>query len=400
MKIAYVVSRFPAASETFVVRELNALVARGGFEVTLMSLFASVDDFLHPDAAPWAPGLHRPSPTQALGAAAWWLVRRPLRLLAAVGRVIGETRRHPRILGRNLVALALATAHARTVSVERIEHVHAHFASYPSLSAWLCGRLCDVPYSFTAHAHDIFVSDHLLAMKVAEARFVVTISEFNRRFLRDYGGDLRTPVEVVHCGVDPGAYRFRERRIPADGPIRALCVATLQEKKGHRYLLEALASTPKLARVELDLVGGGPLRDELEELARSLGLAERVRFHGPQDEARVRALLDRADLFVLPSIITPDGEMEGLPVALIEALACGVPAVSTRISGIPELIADGHTGALAEPADAAALAAALERLIANGLEMRAGRELVEAQFDVSASAARMATLFAGGGPRP
>jgi colanic acid/amylovoran biosynthesis glycosyltransferase len=393
-KIAYIVSRFPAASETFVVRELNALVADHDVDVILMSLFASGDDFLHTDAGPWLAGLRRSRPAEAATAAGYWLVRRPLRLLGAVARVIAGTWRHPRTLARSIATLPLAAAHARTVRNERISHVHAHFASYPALAAWLCGRLAGVPYSFTAHAYDIFVSQDLLAEKVAGAEFVVTISEFNRRFLRDFGGDRLSPVEVVHAGVDPRQYVFRERTIPSRGPVAALCVATLQEKKGHAVLLEALASVPELERLNVDLVGGGELRVPLEERVAALGLGERVRFLGARDEAEVRARLERADLFVLPSLIAADGQMEGLPVVLIEALACGVPSVSTRLSGIPELISDRDNGVLAEPGDAASLAASLRWVVDGGeLDLAAGRRLVEREFDVRKSAARMAELL-------
>ena len=395
-RVAYVVSRFPAASETFVVRELNAVAEAAPIEITLMSLFPPSDGFVHEDARRWLDGLLRPAPVAAAAATAWWLVRRPLRLLGAACRVIAGAWRNPRVLGRSLLTLPIAAAHARTVSERGIEHVHAHFASYPALAAWLCGRLCDVPYSFTAHAYDIFMSQELLGIKVREAQFVVAISDFNRRFLGGYGGGRETPVEVVHCGVDPARYDFRERALPDSGPVRALCVAGLQEKKGHAVLLEAIAGDPALERLELDLVGGGPLREQLERRAAELGIAGRVRFHGPLEEAEVRELLERADLFVLPSIIASDGQMEGLPVALIEALASGVPAVSTRLSGIPELIADRRTGVLADPADPASLAAALRWLLDGGrLELARGRAEVESDFDVRRSGERMAELLLG-----
>jgi colanic acid/amylovoran biosynthesis glycosyltransferase len=393
-RIAYIVSRFPAASETFIVRELNALVAAAPYDVTLMSLFESRDQFLHPEAVRWAGGLLRPRTSETIAASLEWLIRRPVRVAGLVAQVIGGTWRHPKTMLRSFATLPIAAAHARTVRIRGIAHVHAHFAAYPALAAWACGRLCDVPYSFTAHAYDIFVSQDLLKRKIDEAAFVVTISQFNRRFLAAHGGDAATPVHVVHCGVDPTAYRFRERSIPARGPVRCLCVASLQEKKGHIVLLEALAGEPGLERVTLDLVGGGELREQLEQRAAELGLAGRVRFHGPRTEDEVRAMLDEADMFVLPSLIAADGQMEGLPVALIEALAVGVPTVATRLSGIPELINDGETGTLAEPADPGSLAAALVRVLEGaGVDSAAGRELVERDFDVRRSADRMAELF-------
>jgi glycosyltransferase involved in cell wall biosynthesis len=209
-------------------------------------------------------------------------------------------------------------------------------------------------------------------------------------------------VHVVHCGVDPQAWPARPRAAPAQGPVRALCVASLEEKKGHRVLLRALAGADgSLGRVELDLVGPGALRGELEALARALGLGDRVRFHGALPEPHVAALLGRADLFVLASVVERSGFMEGIPVALMEALAAGVPVVATRLSGVPELVRDGDTGLLAEPGDAASLRAALERAIGDpDAALRravAGRALVEREFDAVAGAARIAELIRGRG---
>jgi glycosyltransferase involved in cell wall biosynthesis len=392
-RVAYVVSRFPAASETFVVRELNALVCDGRFEVTLMSLFPSADDFVHPEAERWMARLQRPGATDVMRALAWCLVSRPTRLASVVTRLVAETWRSPRELTRSLATVGPAAAHALTVRKLGIEHVHAHFASYPALAAWACGRLTGVPYSFTAHAYDIFVSQRMLQTKIAEAAFVVTISRFNRRFLGAYGGNDES-VSVVHCGIDPDLYRFRPRAVPDSGPIRMLCVASLQEKKGHRYLLEALASTPRLARVHLDLVGGGELREQLEDIAASLGIDGRVTFLGPRTEEEVRRLLEDADVFVLPSIVASDGQMEGLPVALIEALASGVPTVATNLSGIPELIQHEQIGILAEPGDVGSMADAIERLIDDShVDAAAGRALVESEFDIHESARALARLF-------
>jgi len=400
VRVGYLVSRFPAASETFVVRELNEVVREADAEVTLMSLFPSSDEFLHPEAERWLPGLLRPTLGEGLRALGGWLLRRPLATAGLIGRIVADCVRSPRVLLRSLATVPIAAAHALNAERLGLDRLHAHFAAYPTLAAWICHRLCGLPYSFTAHAYDIFVDQSMLATKVAEAEFVATISEYNVRFLADHGGGSKTPVHVVHCGVDPDRYEFRPRSAPVTGEVDVLCVASLQEKKGHAYLLEALAGGgPELERVALDLVGGGELREALERRASELGLAERVRFHGARSEVEVRAMLGNADAFVLPSIIGSDGQMEGLPVALIEALACGLPTVATRMSGVPELIEEGRTGWLAEPADPGELAAALRRVVeAEPLQLDRGRELVEREFDVRRSGARMAELF-GAPPR-
>jgi glycosyltransferase involved in cell wall biosynthesis len=391
MKVAYVVSRFPHVSETFIVRELTA-VETEGIELTLLSLFKPADTTVHPIARPWIGRAVRPGPATAAAALAWWALRRPLRLGASVLLAGAGYARRPTLLARALVTLALAAAHARRLQQDGTQHVHAHYATYPLLAAWLCHRLTGVPYSVTAHAHDLFVDRSFLRRRLSDACFAVTISEYNRRFLGEHAR-TSTPVHVVHCGVDPTAHRFRARA-PGPGAVRALCVASLQEYKGHRVLLEALAG---VERVELDLVGGGPLRAELERLASALGLSGRVRFHGPMAEPEVAALLDVADCFVLASVVAADGQMEGVPVALMEALAAGVPVIATRLSGIPELVRDGETGLLAEPGSATDLRRALVALLADPAGSRAraaaGRRLVEVEYDLRASAGALARLL-------
>jgi colanic acid/amylovoran biosynthesis glycosyltransferase len=398
MRVAYLVSRFPHVSETFIVRELTA-VAEQGVDVTLLSLFPPVDRTVHPVARPWLATAQRPGPAAALAGVAWWVRRRPRRLAGSVLLAVGGYARHPTLLVRAMVTLALAAAHARRLAEEGTEHVHAHYATYPLLAAWLCHRLTGVPYSFTAHAHDLFVDRSFLRRRVADARFAVAISDYNRRFLLAHT-DGRTPIHVVHCGVDPGVYRFRPRA-PTAGLVRAICVASLQEYKGHEVLLRAVAEGgPELARLELDLVGGGPLRGDLERLVHALGLAPRVRFHGTLTEPQVTALLDRADCAVLASVVAHDGQMDGIPVALMEALAAGVPVIATRLSGVPELVRDGETGLLAEPGSVTDLRRALRALLAepDGARARAeaGRRLVESEFDVRASAARLVELLRDG----
>jgi len=394
VRIAYVVSRFPDPSETFVLRELNAVARRPGVELELFSLFGPKNPFVHPDAEAWVPRLHRATPRAAVVGLLWWTARRPLRLARSLATVFAAHLRQPRRLLRALVACGPAAAHARTMRALAIEHVHAHFATYPALAAWLAHRLLDVPYSFTAHAHDIYIDQLQLGTLVREASAVATISDFNRTLLQPYGAGGATPVTLVRCGVNPAAYAFRPRTVPAEGPVKAICVATLNELKGHGVLLDALAQGgPELERVQLDLVGSGPLEAQLRAQAQRLGIAGRVRFHGTRSEREVAELLGAADLFVLASVRTPIGWMDGIPVALMEALAAGLPVIASCLSGIPELVRDGETGVLAAPGDAADLARAFERVLADPeatlARAHAGRALIEREFDIERSAERM-----------
>ena len=226
------------------------------------------------------------------------------------GSVFFGYARRPRMLARALATLPLAAAHARLAKRLSLEHVHAHYATWPALSAWVCHRLAGVPYSFTVHAHDIFVDQSFLGRRVEDAAYVVAISEYNRRFLGDHRGEA-TRVEVVHCGIEPANYRYRPRCPSPSGQVRALCVASLQEYKGHADLLRAISGSAALGRLSLDLVGDGELRDSLVAEAGRLGLGDRVVFHGSLPEARVTELLDEADLFVCPARWRRTGRWRG-----------------------------------------------------------------------------------------
>ncbi|OFB39986.1 colanic acid biosynthesis glycosyltransferase WcaL [Mycolicibacterium sp. (ex Dasyatis americana)] len=395
-QIDYLVSRFPVTSETFIVRELDALSRTTGLDIGLRSLFPSPDPQVHEVARPWVAKLVRPGAGASAVALLWALFRHPLVTLSILVDVVRGYAARPGLLVRALATVPIAAAHARDLHPSgRTRHIHAHYATYPALAAWICSRLAGTSYSVTIHAHDLYVDQSMLGPKLDGADFVVTVSEYNRRLLESY---TMTPVHVIHCGIDTNVYPFQPRRIPDNGPIRGLCVASLQEYKGHEVLLRALAlGGPGVDRIELDLIGNGPLRDELQDLAVELGLGSRIRFHGGQSETVVKQALAEADLFVLPSVIAADGQMEGLPVALMESLASGIPTVSTDLSGIPELVIPGRTGLLAIPADAQSLRDTLEQLISAGPALddyaQAGRELVEREFDITATTAAMCALF-------
>lgn len=396
-QIDYLVSRFPVTSETFIVRELDALAATAGCDVGLRSLFPSPDPQVHDIARPWVEKLVRPGIGAGVVGFGWALVRHPLITLSISAAVVKGYAARPGLLVRALATVPIAAAHARDLrSSGRTRHLHAHYATYPALAAWICSRLVGVSYSVTIHAHDLYVDQSMLGVKLDGAEFIVTVSEYNRRMLARY---TSTPVHVIHCGINTAAYPFRPRVIPDHGAIRALCVASLQEYKGHEVLLRALAlGGSGVDRIELDLIGDGPLREELQALATELGISSRIRFHGGQSETAVKQALADADLFVLPSIVAADGQMEGLPVALMEALASGIPTVSTTLSGIPELVIPERTGLLATPDDAQSLRETLERLIASGPVLdeyaRAGHDLVAREFDIAATTSAMRTLFA------
>jgi glycosyltransferase involved in cell wall biosynthesis len=228
---------------------------------------------------------------------------------------------------------------------------------------------------------------------------VVTISDFNKRFITDMAGDhYADKIQMVHCGVDTILFRPTEApRRP--GVFRIVSVGRLVEMKGQRHLVEACRLLNERGiPFECAIIGAGPLEGALRRQIAEAGLEGRVQLAGGQARDAVLARVREADVVVQPSVITPGGRMEGIPVALMEALACERAVIATRVSGIPELVHDGVSGLLVEAGDAIALAEALARL-KHDPELRArlgaaGRRTVLAEFDLNANSALVRELFA------
>jgi glycosyltransferase involved in cell wall biosynthesis len=313
------------------------------------------------------------------------VINHPLRELGDLARIARSLGRRPESFAKSLVVWWRALGLAPVVKAMAPTHVHAHFATYPSTCAWLLARRLKLPFSFTAHAHDIFLEDHLLDEKMRAAAPVVVISDFNRRFLQErVRAAGSADVRIIHCGVRLDQFPFvatgRDAR-------RIVAVGRLDHIKGFEYLVEACALLKKRnVDFRCDVIGTGPLEADLAERIRDKGLSGQVLLLGARKQEEVRAMLNAAGVFALPSVVTERGDRDGIPVALMEAMASGLPVVSTRVSGIPELIEHEVTGLLAPERDAAALAACLERVLqdpAYGAALaRQARAHIEREFDV------------------
>ncbi|MEM1398421.1 MAG: glycosyltransferase family 4 protein, partial [Pseudomonadota bacterium] len=276
------------------------------------------------------------------------------------------------------------------------DHIHAEFAGHPATAAWVISRATGLPYSVSCRAHDIFRTQRLLAQKLGEAAFVRTISEFGKRFLQERVPSVpASRYQVIHSSVDPASIPALDP--PATDPFHIVYVGSLEAKKGVGILLRALKDLP-FDKWHCSIGGGGPDRTGLEVQTNELGLSDKVRFLGPLDIAGVMDLYAGASVVVAPSIIGPGGRAEGIPNVMIEALACQRPAISTAISGIPELIETGRTGLLVEPGSPEQLAEAITQIHgdpAKAFEMAAaGRAKVEAEFSLPVNTRRQLDLFA------
>ncbi len=400
-KVAYIMSRFPKITETFVLYEILEHRRRGD-AVEIYPLMRERQPVSHPDVERLLDSVHfQPFLSPAIVRANWHYLRhKPRGYLGLVAEAVRGNFGSARLLLGALVFLPKSVAFAYEMERSGVTHVHAHFATHPALSAWIVHRLTGIPFSFTAHAHDVFCDRAMLGEKLTAAAFAVAISEHNREFMaQECGEHLREKIHVIHCGVDAG-YFAPPAMAPDSGPLRILCVASLWEMKGHAYLVDACRLLHQRGiDFHCHFIGDGERRTQLVEQIAHAGLQDAFTFLGPQPRGVVLRMLHQAHVKVLASVPLPDGLRDGIPVALMEAMACALPVVSTVVSGIPELVENGVSGILVAPRDPIALANALERL-ARDPELRArmgrsGRDRVLREFNLAANAERLAALFAG-----
>ena len=353
-RITYVLRSFPVLSETFVAGELAELRRRGA-QLQILSLQDSPDSVRHD-----------------------FIARECLDELV--------------ICGQENFRAALREF--------RPELIHAHFATTPTEAARSLAAEFGLPFTFTAHGSDIyFKAPSDFGARAAAAAAIVTVSEVNARYIAERFGVPPGRIRVISCGVDTARFRpaGREgdsspRRGEAAEPPLVLCIARHHPVKNLPLLLEAGAILrDREVRFRCVMIGDGPQRSELEAIRERHGLAQRVEMVGAADQAAVLAWLQRASVAVLAS------HSEGMPVSLMEAGACELPVVATRVGGIPELVQDGVTGLLTPPGDARALAHALERILTDPrlrIEMgQAARRRIEVHFSLEVQVDRLLALW-------
>lgn len=402
VKIAYIMSRFPKLTETFVLYEILAMEALG-IAVEVYPLLRERQTVAHPEVDDWLRRA-RFEPFVSLSilqAHAYFLRREPAKYCKVLMEVLRKTWGSFNFFVGAVGILPKTVRFAYEMQRSGVSHIHAHFATHPALAALIVHRLTGIPFSFTAHGSDLHVDRRMLDVKVAAAAFAVTVSSYNKEVMvGECGEQAREKIRVVHCGIDPEVFAPAPFRRVA-GPLQIICVASFEEVKGHRYLINACA---RLRDSGVDfrchLIGDGPLGNAIRRWIAQARLADRVRVHGAHPRPAVAQMLGQADVAVLASYPTKEGKREGIPVALMEAMASGLPVVSTSISGIPELVESGRTGYLVPPRDAAALADCL-MLLATDEPLRqrmgaAGRRKVLDEFDIRVNTARLLELFLAG----
>ncbi len=396
MRIAYFTNQYPAASHSFIRREIKALETLG-VTVVRYALRSAPDELVDPeDKAEEQITRHilKAGIGEILRSVLAEFFGHPIFAAKAIALALKIGWRSDRGILRHLIYSVEAAVLASWCRRQKIDHLHAHFGTNSAAIAMLAHQFSNITYSFTAHGSEEFEKAILLSLdeKLHYSAFAVCVSSYGRsQLMRWVPAGLWPKIKLVHCGVDQ-AYLDSEATPPADLP-RIVCVGRLCEHKAQLVLVAAASRLRDQGiEFELVLVGDGPMRKEVEEAIGSAGLEQQITITGWATGEEVKAQLTAARAFVLPSF------SENMPVVIMEALALGRPVVSTYVAGIPEMVRPGKTGWLVPASDEAALAEALrevldapiDKLAAMGVE---GRKIVFEEHDVLKEAEKLKKLF-------
>lgn len=399
-RTGYVVKVYPRFSETFVVTEILAR-EEAGEDLAIFALRPTTDARFHPEISRIQAPVHHLSKPTKLGDT-WVAISEAQRELpdfaarfASVLPFLTRIEASEAVQGITLALQAQRTG---------ITRLHVHFASSQARVARIAATLLDIPYTVTTHAKDIFhesVDHPVLADVLGHAEAIVAISDYNRRFLADLLPHLQGRTHLVRNGLDLDRFPYRFPPAP-EGPLRVVAVGRLVEKKGFDVLVEAVSQVVHAGlEVEVRIAGDGELRADLQRHIDATGLRQACQLLGPRSQAEIRDVMGWADVLVAPCVVGADGNADGLPTVLLEAMATGVPCIATRVTGIPEAVHPSRgdepgTGILLEPGDTGALAQAL-LAVADPAYPRvditqAARALIEHDYDSRSQALLLSGL--------
>jgi colanic acid/amylovoran biosynthesis glycosyltransferase len=396
LAIGYILWEFPVLSETFITREIAGLLQLG----------VSLHIYAIRRPSPGSTVLHEPqalmrqttyfSAAAIPAAHAYWLKNAPGAYVYSCAVMMQTHRKSVKSLCQGMRMWMYACVFARHAEHHGIRHFHAHFGNLPASAALGIAALLGTSFSFSIHGYDLHVPDQSLVAKAARARFILACNEYGRDTMLARAPELAKRILLHHHGI-PLECAHQSERPGADPPL-ILAVGRLVAKKGFTVLLQACALLKAQAiTFRTVIIGEGPERHALTAQIQTLGLQHCVELLGEQPPTGVWSWYPRASVFVLPSQIGPDGDQDGLPNVILEALACSCSVVATTAGSIPEVISDGETGLLVPPQDPGALKRAIQWLLSNPDQSRLlgqrGQALVQRQFDLKISSQRLAELF-------
>ncbi len=368
MKIAYLAPELPALSATFVYNEILQLESLGTQVVpfSVHKAKSNIKEVRVQALVQKTLNLYAQSNLSVITVNIQMLFTHPVRYIKTLGLLCGDMWQVG-LFSRTAFGLGYRMMYAASLAKHlmhnKCDHLHIHFAHIPTDIGMYAASLSEIPYSVTAHANDIYERGWLLKQKVERSAFFATISEFNKQYLATKGVALGK-VKIIRCGVDPAQFSPRQGFTSGD-TIKIGVVGRLVEKKGIDTLINATSILKQQGvDVELNIVGSGPLEAELMALSESKKLNSKdIVFFGAMPHKKVAEFITSLDVFVLSCQIDGNGDMDGIPVVLMEAMLSGVPVISTQVSGIPELVIDRSTGLLVKANDEAALAKAIYCMI-------------------------------------
>jgi glycosyltransferase involved in cell wall biosynthesis len=396
-KIAYILGTYPILTTTFIDRELLE-AKRLGLKLILVAIrkakagsFSTAVQQLSNEAVYLLPV----SVSRLVSAHLYFIaVRFPTYMWTLLYLL---SRKHPTFLARFKTFLhfgegVLAAALLRD---KAIEHVHAHFADRAAVVAMVIHKLLGIPYSLTAHAVDIYVAPVFLLEKIKNAKFAATCTRYNKVYLEN---ETAQPVELIYHGLDFRDIHGRVSRREHQSAPLILSVGQLKEKKGFPYLIHACALLrEKGYAFTCEIIGDGVLRPALSALIQELNLANVVILRGALSHPDVLTEYTKATMFVLASIVGEDGNRDGIPNVILEAMAYELPVISTDVSGIPEVVRNGETGWLTKSRNADALSSAIARVLDYPEDAAAigqnASAFVREQFDIRRNVGRLIEMF-------
>lgn len=393
-RIGYVLKVYPRFSETFVVTEILAREAAGA-DLRIYAMRPTTDARFHPELARVkAPVTWVPRPTNANRF--WQQVTASIKdpeILANFAAIL------PELTELEASDVAQGVALAQKAKADGITHLHAHFASLAGRMAWVASKLTGIPYTVTTHAKDIFhesVNPVWLRRICGDAAQVLAISRFNEGYLQRVLTGTGANLVLLYNALELSRFEYMKPSLPT-GKLKIAAVGRFVPKKGFRELLDAATILAERGvDFSLTLGGDGELEEELRQKVEQLGLTEQVTMPGPLTQEEVRQLLRSNHVFVAPCVPADDGNMDGLPTVVLEAMACGAPVITTAVTGLPEVVHDGETGLLLEPGDVPALADALASIARGDVDTpalaEAARKLIEQNFDSTLQAQTLNAL--------
>lgn len=403
LRIAYIASQIPTLSETFVYNEILMLRERGHFVRALSTREPETE--VAEVAAQFADTdyLYDQGMFEILREFILFTISSPTAVVRASRWLISDLVAL-RIFSRNGIALVfqfvIGALVARRIIQSEITHIHAHFAHVPTQIAMYAAAMAGIPYSFTAHANDLFERGSLIKQKAERAKKVISISNYNHRHLVDLGVK-EGKIEIVRCGISPKFLRMFEtkasRRHQTSFNIGS--IGRLIEKKGMDTLIRAVAILKEKGHrdIEVTIYGDGPERKALEDLIEEQALTNEIKLPGSICHEDLPNWLRDLNLFVLACKRDANGDQDGIPVVLMEAMAAGVPVISSKISGIPELICNDHSGILTPPDNPEELAAAIKQMKDDGdFADRCAtnaRRVVEVEFSLMRNVEKLEKVF-------